>query len=461
MGTPTQPPPEPGDPSRRVQIGCAAAFVLLLGLAVIMHEPGARLAALKGLVQDGMNGPYRAVPPPLPAEPPRTAVTLLDVSEHYPHVFGALGLKVERSGISSVRAVDLRTHWTYWTYREHSREVESLVDDRATGDVYITWRDRDSGHVQRIDRVDVARGKVRWRHDVRRDIDRFGSREGESNVDSAVAVARPDGSPTVALVSFFMAAGFDEATGERRWAVPQPPACSLRTDPRTLDGTAGVVAIVQSCAVKNRAERYLLGLDAATGAQRWRVPFPRADFTGSFRKVVAAPGGRLAVDVSDRPVLLDARTGRPVKGGAALASSIGDGGVAQGATTTVRSCDLQEKDQHVVQYGWCGHDVRTGRRLWAQAAPDGLWGGDPPTVADGRAYVLAVPEDWHRAPATAYRFGVLDQRTGAWLARVPLPMPRGEDVSGSSSAQIEEITDGMVVLAYPDGRYALLAGAIR
>ncbi|MDL4775209.1 PQQ-binding-like beta-propeller repeat protein [Actinomadura xylanilytica] len=427
-----------GDPATtRLDRAAILAAVIVLVVAALGGDGVPAAARWLGGLQDGMHRTGAPLPGPIADEPLRDKVALLATTGTYPWVFG--GVLVQAAiGASDVRASSIRDGGIYWTYRRHSLALNAVSRDETNGDLYLTWRDRDDKHIRAVDRVDVAAGKVVWHHDAGADIDRLGKRE-----DNLIVAAHPVGSPAAVALSFSLATGLDEATGRRRWAVPQPKDCSLIADPRTIAGASGLVAVVQQCVEKNQSRLFLLGLDTATGASRWRTPLPSREWSEPPDYVEPIPGGRLLVGGRLDPWLaVDATTGRPSKKGLRpLAHWVRNGDARNGPA--VAQCALAK---------WCGYDIATGRRIWTQTAPPGFQtDGRNPVISHGRVYALTEEDTLGIEPGR--QINVLDQKTGAWITRLPLPSPPGDQPGSTPS--IPQIRDGVFIVGYPSV-YSLL-----
>jgi hypothetical protein len=123
-----------------------------------------------------------------------------------------------------------------------------------------------------------------------------------------------------------------------------------------------------------------------------------------MRPVVAGVGSRVAVGFGTGTLLLDGRSGQVVGH-----TSLIDGVAAHDQDTILLGhCPAHQTT------GICAYDTSTGHSVWTAAPPGGSVLLNRIETYGGWVYVLLSPSS---GPT---RLGILDQRTGAWQAQLPL-----------------------------------------
>jgi outer membrane protein assembly factor BamB len=418
---------------------------------VAQPQDGGWSGVYSDFFKSGMRGPYGHFPPPLASEPPLRSMRLVGTAPDYPVVYG--GVRLE-SGLQSsdVRAINIRTGETYWWYHQPDKFLEDLEVDRASGDVFLTWEERETHTLDSFDRINIRTGKVHWRHNIRRSVDRAGGEEEDDPVVGGLS----SGGSTVAFLTFHHAFGFSRADGSQRWALRQPKDCSWYLDPRVMETVAGTLILPQECVEKNRQIGYLVAIDIATGVQRWRTSYrgrggtPSSPWSASELRPYVGGQIMLSTSLYLPSLVIDAATGRiaaRLPGFDSPSADLSDG-------ILISRCYTSEKTP-----GWCGFAANTGRLLWTQPVPESFTTGYGVLNSHGRAYVLLDQEESETSARQAHELGVLDLHTGQWIARFPLPPHRGFDgrTLDRDRPTLMRIRDGIIILHHEQGPFSLLA----
>jgi outer membrane protein assembly factor BamB len=433
------------------------AVALLVAAAAYVVQP--RAGGWEGLYADvfkaGMRGPYGTVPPPpIASEPPSRSVRLVGTAQEPPVIFG--GLRLERH-LSDVRAIDIRTGETYWWYHRRGKFLDDFQVDRADGDVYLTWRGIESDRVEDLDRINVRTGKVRWRQDMRRLIVQAG---GEEDDELVLGGVRAD-TNTVVLLTSHLAIGLSHGDGRERWTIRQPDNCALYLDRAPVTAQDGILVLPRTCIEQKKSKGHLVGVDAATGTERWNVNVSR--WLSGYRSVewvgkALRPhgNGRLVFFTGPwdpRAPVINVRTGEivaNVPNALPPSHDVGNG-------IWVGTCDVRKTGR---ADGWCAVGFGTGKRLWSLMNPRGLEAEPEAFVVDQRVYVLLERYDQDLVVRDLY-LGILDLQTGEWVGRYALPHLKGSDRRSRGEAKITAIRDGIVVVEYDDGPSGLFAETSR
>jgi outer membrane protein assembly factor BamB len=181
----------------------------------------------------------------------------------------------------------------------------------------------------------------------------------------------------VGSVSPSIAAGgalhaLDRQTGEEVWRAALDRGDGILSTPAVVDGVVYVAT----------HDGVVLAVDAATGAQGWRVLLD----TEVFYSSLAVEDGRLHVgDTGGRLYALDIEDGRrvwDVEIGDGNAWSMGTAAVAGGQVYAVASAARVDEPSELVAL-----DAETGTARWTFVAEDAGEVRGIPAVADGRVYV--------------------------------------------------------------------------
>ena len=164
--------------------------------------------------------------------------------------------------------------------------------------------------------VDLATGALRWKRQVLdpAEHDDYALRDGLQVADApGVVVLGYVVRHHDAAAWWFehLVVGVDPATGAERWRTV------MAVQPRGASKDESMLVVGNGARVLVRMPTGLSALDAATGARRWTVPWPAA----KAHPLVAAEGGVVAVASGDRVKLVDAATGAAA-GEVALAGAV-------------------------------------------------------------------------------------------------------------------------------------------
>ncbi|MDW6061463.1 PQQ-binding-like beta-propeller repeat protein [Streptomyces sp. FXJ1.4098] len=416
-------------PRPRLRVPLAVALVLALGAGG--WQAYARFTDDDG-PREWTKGPYGKAPAALgktaPARPGEMVRRLNQVPEA---VVGGLALYDDRTraGETRLTAVDLRTNRTYW---EYGREA-NLYDLGIGDELAVLW-----WHDGGLTAVDLRTGEPRWHAEAPRTApDDFHSLTTHLRVTDQVVLAESE--EEVWALS--------PADGKRRWRAVPPKGCE-RWFPVDAPLTLREVYVLEAgdcpddpaVAPDPHTDRMAqVGLDADTGAVRWRFPhdaqsqryLPANDTTVVLAPVRRDGGGMAVTDVSGR---------RP----ATRTLPFPDRERARG--TTAHTLVAQADDGPGALRGYALDD---GRRQWTHRAAKGTRLGEA-LVADGRVYVVEQPlqEAGRTPPAGPSRLLVLDAERGGLRYSMSLPEL---DRSGSGEPQQLEPSlagDGVVAVSW-------------
>jgi outer membrane protein assembly factor BamB len=437
-------------PRRRktVLLIIGAIVVVAVGVAVVgfvfsRHDEGR------------MVGPSGAFPSPIavPAQPHvvRRAATVPAGGL----VYG--GLYLAGLGTREVRAVDIRTGRPYWRYDRPGSTANIWTLDRAAGRLVIAWSDT---HSERIEAIDVRAGRIVWRQ-------RSITKLMESPINPVELFVDPVTKVT-GVVGQWWTVGLDGGTGrvrwKRRWASGCKPSNFDWRTQNNAQAMAGVFAVEEVC-----GDSYgdVVGYDARTGADRWKVsvaeagrglPSPPGVASGSdvtaMRDLSDLDGRLLALPLhltGDDVALIDPTNGHVVARRYTAGGYFNTPGawseLTYGAGMQVGLCTAGGKQV------LCADDPTKGKPLWRRPMPRGLE-PHPPTIVDhGRVYLLAA-----RHASSDWQLIVTDLRTGKPLARILVPKPAGYrppepgEIHDWDDSIIRTVTDGIIVTGDHEAR---------
>jgi hypothetical protein len=438
----------------RLQIVAVVLAVLGASAVQAMYQPDGWVGLYADVLHKGVRGPYRGFPSPLAAEPPLRSARVVPTTESTPLVFGGLTVRLEGQR-AEMRAIDLRTGKTYWRYRRKGFVVAGQWLDHQGGRLYTAWSPVGGDRETELERLDIRAGRVRWRADLRSVTTSADGTRGREPMTVTVQAGRG----TVAVRTAHLVVGLSGAGGGRRWVTRLPPECSTFLDPGATAAEADTFVIAQTCTENSRQKAYLLGVNPATGADRWRLDLSRWSFGKD-----GWPGNALWTVGDGRHVIVGGSSGSSGSGGKALGFDAAEGRVAT-AELPVDPASTQVGNGVLVSrcttgkrtHGWCGIDALTGERLWTRPEPRPYEGHPGLTVDRGRGYVLLYRRT--TSGTDAYQLGAIDLRTGEWLGRLPLPPLMTNEPRGGQM-KLVAIEDGVVVLGHETGAtYHLVTGS--
>ncbi|MFK4269498.1 outer membrane protein assembly factor BamB family protein [Streptomyces milbemycinicus] len=392
-------------PRPRLRVPLAVALVLALGAGG--WQAYARFTDDDG-PREWTKGPYGKAPAALgktaPARPGETVRRLNQVPEA---IVG--GLALYRSYTPDgfrLTARNVRTDRIYWQYGRD----KAILGGLEVGDelALLRWNGGD------LTAVDLRTGEPRWHAETPRPLNLYHAVGGTVLAESEEEVW-----------------ALSAADGKRRWRAAPPKGCERwsAVDPPLALREVYVLAAGDcpddpAVAPDPQTDRMAqVGLDADTGAVRWRFPhdaqgqryLPANDTTVVLAPVRRDGGGMAVTDVSGR---------RP----ATRTLPFPDRERARG--TTAHTLVAQADDGPGALRGYALDD---GRRRWTHRAAKGTRLGRA-LVADGRVYVVEQPlqEVGWPPPASPSRLLVLDAERGGLRYSMSLPEL---DRSGSGEPQ--------------------------
>lgn len=432
--------------------------LMIIGAVVVVAVGVAVVGFVFSRYDNGrMVGPSGAFPSPIavPAQP--HAVRRAATMPAGGLVYG--GLYLAGLGTGEVRAVDIRTGRQYWRYDRKGSTANSWTLDRAAGRLVIAWSD---AHSERIEAIDVRAGRVVWRQ-------RSITKLIESPIGIPVGLVVDPVTKVTAVVGQLWTVGLDGGTGRVRWKRHWPSDCEPfnfashdvnREAPNYAQAMPGVFAVEEICGTEGN----VVGYDARTGADRWKVsvaeagrglPSPpdvasRSDFT-AIHGLSDLDGRLLALGLrltGDDVALIDPTSGYVVARRYTAGGYLNDPGtwseLTYGAGMQVGLCTAGGKQV------LCADDPKRGKPLWRRPMSRGLEPAGPTVIDHGRVYLLAAKHDH-----SDWRLIVTDLRTGNPLAHIPLPKPAGyrpptppflpHEISDWASGIIRTVTDGIIV----------------
>lgn len=424
----------------------AVMVVVFVGVAVVSF-------ALSRHDDDAgrMVGPSRAFPSPIvvPAQP--HAVRRAATAPAGVLVYG--GLYLAGLGTREVRAVDIRSGRPYWRY-DRKGVAAGWVLDRTVGRLVIVWSDGDS---ERVEAIDVRAGRVVWRQ---RSIPKL------TKYPLAIPVELlPDPvTKVIGAVGEQWVVGLDAGTGRVRWKRRLSADCSpFHQRTHYAQVMPGVFAVEEVCNARKGDEVNegdVVGYDARTGADRWKVGVAEAS-----RGMPGLPNGTSRFGVLDGLFDLDGRllALRLLGDAVALIDPMSGHVVARrytawseltyGAGMQVGLCTAG--GEQVL----CADDPKREKRLWRRPMPRGLEPHAPTVIDQGRVYLLAARHD-----NSDWQLIITELRTGKPLANISLPEPAGYrpppnppvspgDVPSWADNVVRAVTDGILVTGAPEKEY--------
>nr|WP_285578623.1 PQQ-binding-like beta-propeller repeat protein [Actinoallomurus iriomotensis] len=381
------------------------------------------------------------------------------------------GLYLAGLGTGEVRAIDIRTGRSYWRYDRPGSVAESWTLDRVAGRLVMAWSKKGSNQVEMID---VRAGRIVWRQ-------RSVAKLIKSPLDPVGLFVDPV-TKVSAVVGPWWTVGLDGDTGRVRWKRRWTSDCkpfNFGSHGVTFDGKApayayaqamvGVFVVEEACG-SDVGE--VVGFDARTGADRWKISVAEAargmpsppdvasdsDFTalGGLSDLdgrLLALGLRLTgADVA----LIDPTSGRVVARWYTAGGYLNTPGkwseLTYGTGMQVGLCTTGGKQV------LCADDPKKGKRLWRRPMPRGLEPHAPAVIDRGRVYLLTARHD-----NSDWQLIVTDLRTGKSLAHIPLPKPAGyrpppnppilpDDVPRWADGIIRTVTNGVIVTGDSESR---------
>ncbi|MFD8871584.1 MULTISPECIES: PQQ-binding-like beta-propeller repeat protein [unclassified Streptomyces] len=414
----------------RPRLRVPLAVVLVLALGAGGWQAYARFTDDDG-PREWTKGPYGKAPVALGKTAPARPGEMVRRLNRTPlAVVGGLALYKDttRDG-TRLTARNVRTDRIHWQY---GRDKELPYDLVIGDELALLWWNGGG-----LTAVDLRTGEPRWHAETPRTLD-----DGYHGLVTNLRVM--DGTVLVASEEELWA--LSAADGKRRWRAEPPKGCE-RWSPTDAPFALGEVYVVEAGGCPDdpaldddpqTARMAQIGLDADTGAVRWR--FAHDARLAPYRPVddatlVVAPadrdGGMSVTDVSGR---------RP----STRTLPFPDGERARG--NTARTLVSQVYGDPGALRGYALDD---GRRRWTHRPPKGTRLGEA-VVADGRVYVVEQPpqeKGWPPPPGPS-RLLVLDAERGELLHFLDLPELDGRRGGGAQELVPSHARNGVVTVSW-------------